>query len=234
MRHEKIRSLDHENQLYERAKVLSMRLKIPFVETKFKVTRIDTESGRHVEIDRHSRSYTRNFYNTIANIGGCYGPMLTTGGYEDGSIVPKGTNGIIFHTYLLMSSKNINDAAHAFNAPAGSDTIGIIIGTGVTAESFDDYFIETPIAHGGGQMDYAILDDVLAWDAGDREWSCTCTRVFTNNSGGTITVTEAVSIYQSTSNTLYDVCWSRDVFSGVAVLDGQSIEVEYKYIIAFP
>ncbi|GAI32534.1 unnamed protein product, partial [marine sediment metagenome] len=71
---------------------------------------------------------------------------------------------------------------------AGEVTQGIIVGTGTTAPTIDDYAIETIIPHGGagGQLNYS--DVTIAAAASDATTSqFTITRDFANGSGASIT-----------------------------------------------
>ena len=62
MRHTKVMTLEQEEALYRRARVLSSRLVIPMPELLIKISLIK-DGVKYTVIDRHAQSPTRNFYN---------------------------------------------------------------------------------------------------------------------------------------------------------------------------
>jgi hypothetical protein len=108
------------------------------------------------------------------------------------------------------------------------DDNGVVIGTGSTAVTISDYKLETQIAEGvgAGQMEHQAGTKTEPTVAGSSI-SCTLKRIFINNSGNTITVTES-GIYCYGGGTTWDFCIVRDVLpAGVAVPDGGAITVTY-------
>jgi len=107
---------------------------------------------------------------------------------------------------------------------------GIMVGTGTTTPTIDDYQLETRIAHGtsAGQLQYGgVTFGLPASDPTTSQF--TITRDFSNASGGDITVNEIG---------LYVVGWDgaaryfmaiRDVIaSGIVVPSGQTLTVNYR------
>ncbi len=112
------------------------------------------------------------------------------------------------------------------NAPAGTTTYGLRVGTGNTAVILADYAVETPIAHGtaAGQLNHLVCSVAQSVTAAP---SCyfIVQRVFANYSGGSITVREA-AIY--TKMVTWFACVARDVFgTELAVPDGGSITITW-------
>ncbi len=113
------------------------------------------------------------------------------------------------------------------NALVGEDEKGIVIGTGATAVTIEDYKIETPIAQGigAGQMEYQAETFTDPQVAGN-ECSFTNQRAIVNNSGGVITVREAGLYLYGHPPTYF--CAVRDVLaSAQAVPDGGAITITY-------
>jgi hypothetical protein len=116
---------------------------------------------------------------------------------------------------------------------AGAVTSGIIVGTGNTAPTINDYVIETLIAHGvgAGQLQYSIVTyGAPAADATTSQF--TITRNFANGSGGAITVNE-VGLYVETAPggtpVPYYFMTIRDVIAGgISVPNGQTLTVNYR------
>jgi len=114
---------------------------------------------------------------------------------------------------------------------AGIVTKGVIVGTGNTAPTINDYTIETLIAHGvgGGQLQYgAVAFGAPASDATTSRF--TITRDFANGSGGAITVNE-IALYSEgfLYNTHLYFMTIRDVIGGgIAIPNGQTLTVNYQ------
>lgn len=125
------------------------------------------------------------------------------------------------------------------NAASGDTTLGIIVGTGTTPPTINDYVIETPIAHGtgAGELQYgAVTFGAPSADSSTSQF--TITRDIANNSGGTITVSEIVlyvtmkepyGAYHECGRYTCYACILRDVISGgIAVPSGQTLTVNYR------
>ncbi len=111
------------------------------------------------------------------------------------------------------------------------DDYGILVGTGTTAETSTDYQIETKIAHGtgSGQLQYAAGDYTAAGVSGSYV-EFEVRRTFTNGSGASITVQEAVIYCKTWGAGAYRYfCIARDLTGGVSVPDGQVLTVKYIY-----
>lgn len=231
MRHDKINSVEHEEELYRRARVLSRKLKIPFVETLFRVSLVEEDGSRIPVIDRHSRSLVRNFYNRNQfNISGAF----DSGGYVDDAIQVKDTSGDLQPVSEMYGQRNLELVNDGYMAAAGDDTQGIQIGTGTTAESFDDYTIETLIDEGAGagEMRYSGIAQGEAWNAGGSYYEKNYERVIDNDSGSTIYVSESTLVWVCFYND--EFVMSRDVFPPVDVLHNKGIAIFYGLRLTYP
>ncbi len=107
-------------------------------------------------------------------------------------------------------------------------TRGILVGTGSTAVTADDFQLETEIANGSasGELVRALgvnFEGVLGTTTG---FTVLFERTFTNSSGASITINE-VAIYHLTIGAV-NLMGVRDVLStGVVVLDNESVVVRY-------
>ena len=83
------------------------------------------------------------------------------------------------------------NAAFRLDAPTAEDNAGIVVGTGTTAEASADRALVTKIVEGSGagQLNHGSSSFVAAAIVGANT-DYVCTRPFTNNSGGSITVQE--------------------------------------------
>jgi len=135
---------------------------------------------------RESHTWVRNAYNVTA-----YTLLdLTPSGvaFGDGYINCKVPDGTIKTTL----------GGWAWVGGAGTAN-GIVVGTGSTAWTFEDYKLETLIAHGNGagQLSYVVTETITDAFVGDVV-TTTGQRYFNNNSGGTIGINE-VGLYTVSS-----------------------------------
>lgn len=124
-----------------------------------------------------AHSWVRNAYNNT-----CYyllWPDVSTAAFGDGYINNKQTSGTI-----------ASPSQWSWSGSAGS-VLGIVVGTGNTVFSFEDYKLATAVAHGNGTGQLSYVLQATGTDAfvGDV---CTVTvqRYFNNNSGGDIIIAE--------------------------------------------
>jgi len=112
------------------------------------------------------------------------------------------------------------------SAGEGDDSFGIVIGTGDTPVTADDYNLESKIAHGtgAGQLSYGA---VTLYDPDIVDSNKTRQRImrsFTNNSGADITVKE-IGLIVKTSGDDYLVMVLRDVIVATTVPDGGTLDL---------
>ena len=185
-----------------------------------------------VKIDKPMRSWTRNAINILTS-GVCSVNSTDTATFGDGHINVK----IPAESILGSASYGLQMGSNVFSSPGYGDiTSGIWIGTndGVSAWDFDDFDLDTQIAHGdaAGEMRYwNSFPYSVEWSAGTRKWTIIVKRCFTNHSGGSITVNEmglvgslAYTYPASQSHCLI----ARDVLSpGVAVGNLELFQASY-------
>jgi hypothetical protein len=111
---------------------------------------------------------------------------------------------------------------------ANDDTWGMLIGTGTTPQDVQDYDIETliPTGTGAGEMTYGAQGSIQGMKVVSQTASFVLNRLFTNNSGSPIDVTELVIKGYGTGATwlIY-----RDVFSAVTVEDGETLNAKITF-----
>lgn len=115
-----------------------------------------------------------------------------------------------------------------FRTDAGTttSTYGIQVGTSTGAESISDAALGTQIAHGtsAGQLQYGSM----TYGAPSTTATTTTfrfTRVFTNGSGGTVTVQEIGLVGQSITGKRF--LFIRDLTGAVPINNGQQLTVNY-------
>ncbi len=185
------------------------------------------EGGELVlDYDMRSKSWVRNAHNILLGVYACR-DLGTT--YEAGSTYLKQTN-------ATLSSVIGNPPDNPVGA-LGSASSGIVVGTGDNAESFEGYALETLVLHGTtvGKLSYAAQNaTALSYDSGTKIWTAIFARIFNNNSGAAITITEtAMYYYDSGTGYCYMLC--RDLLgSSVEVANTAQLTVTYTMAYTFP
>jgi hypothetical protein len=135
-------------------------------------------------------------------------------------------------SYLSTGTANIN-VIFDMAAVANDTNYGILVGTGNTAPTINDYMIETLIAHGvgAGQLQYGLV--AFGAPASDATTSqITVTRDFANGSGGAITVNEIGLVcrapYGPATSIEYFLIVRDVIGGGINVPNGQTLTVNYR------
>ena len=122
-----------------------------------------------------------------------------------------------------------------FGSKVTETNFGLRVGTGTTPVTPEDYELETIIAHGtgSGQMLYSA-QTYEAVEVISNTSRFRITRVFTNNSGASISVKEigaAMGLWDNTSAYGY-LLYLRDVLaSPSSVPDGASLTLRYRFSV---
>lgn len=192
--------MDKEEKLYKQLRGLGQRLHIPTFEA-FLELEVRDKDGRVIHHHKQrSHSWVRNAYNALfCQLGG---KNASDGVFGAGNLNWKNTVGGtqsgarclgIIRCFDANTTDTVEAVTKGYYAGAGIDTSGIVVGSGVAAESFEDYALQTQIANGigAGQLSYIESNaPVKSWNGGTLKMTVAHARYFNNNSGGIITVNE--------------------------------------------
>ena len=109
------------------------------------------------------------------------------------------------------------------NAPEGNDSYGIVVGTGATPVSPDDYKLEQKIPHGSGDNQlYYQKTSVGKPNVSDGKVKLTISRVFRNDGSVDLNINEVglQVLVKDTSNNTYCVLIVRDVLPQTETIPG--------------
>jgi len=178
---------------------------------------------------RNAYNYCTRFWGQFDSVGDDYGPgttdlRSTTGNRAD------------INSPLYVKSDAMGGGfGNGYMGATGDASRGIVVGTGIGAESFESYSLGSLITHGvgSGQVSYSDTDiPVLSWDGINDKFVCTYTRRFLNNSGDTITINE-IGLISHLGNNPY--LFARDVLSpAIDLLDTQQLTVDYTLEFPYP
>ena len=159
-----------------------------------------------------SRSFVANFINTFyANL-------------SIGTVTNVATNGTSYNP-------NYNSSMYVA-AGSNNNNFGIQIGTGTKAPAITDYSLTQLIPNGtsAGQMQYgavSIMSPVI--NTTNNTGYFVVTRTFTNNSGGSITVSEVGLV---ASSTYYFLIIHDLLPTPITVPNGSSLSISYEIQVA--
>ncbi len=176
---------------------------------------------------QRGHSWTRNYWNYIfAHVSNCsiidssFGAgYISNRRFSDGAV----TNQV----YILRTYGNMLTGA-------ANTQRGIIVGVGTAAFDIEQYTLDAIIASGSsaGKLYYnASAVDSTTYAA--KAWTIVGSRVFNNNSGGSIVVAETgLTLYNSTSGEMWLV--ERSLLSPtVTVPDGAQLTITYTLVDDF-
>lgn len=182
----------------------------------------DTKTGKVIKRYRkkQSRSFVKAFMQCLELA------IAHQGGINSTNVTIKATNNAD-----NVCSFGDDDSKHNFGveAPANIDTYGIQVGIGTTAPTVSDYTIETLILQ-GAVADKFVYGATVVQSAtvSGSEMNMIMTRVFVNNSGGTITVKEVTLVCTWKITAQYKHLLLRDVVND-AVNNGQTYTITYTF-----
>lgn len=223
---------------YSEMRRLGSKLHIPVAESFWTIeTFLD---GKLSEIHRErAHSFNRNAYNVdMSQLGGkngvsTFGPGLLSIKRIDAVIAGNGIG-------LGQSTGSpIEVVGTGYRAGPAIDTFGILVGTGVNANSFEDFALQTKVANGtgAGQMSYVQSElAVQAYDGGTLTMTVAHARFFNNNSGGDIGINEVALASNGLTGggNLYAIV-TRDKLGGtVTVLNTGQLKVTYTVSLVYP
>lgn len=231
-----------EEQRYKRLKKLAQELHIPTPEAFLTLEVFDREGKLIQKHRQRSHSWTRNAYNMM--FSQMAGKDASDATFEAGKLSAKNSAGTIKNGAFPMGqyhSGSVDGTTYGFRAGAGIDIQGILVGSGVDAESFESYFLATQLDEGtgAGQISHVASEaHSIAWNGGTRVLKNDLIRYFNNNSApaGDRTVNEVAlvgTIYVANSGN--QIMVSRDkLASPVTVPNTGQLKVTYTIQLTYP
>ncbi len=234
-----------EEKLYDELRNLGLKLHIPIVETRIKLEVFDKNGSLIRKHQQRGHSWVRSFYNWLFASHAGKDLDDASPNWGDGYLNIKQVDGTIYGgngPTCQANNDTWDDTARGYRGPAGEDSWGILVGSGLNAESFDDFDLQTQITEGAGagQLNHVASEaHAITWTAGTRTMQNDLVRYFNNNSGGAINVNE-IALCPSVDRPgvvggEVPVVMSRDkLASTVSVPDTGQLKVTYTISIVYP
>jgi hypothetical protein len=220
-----------------------LALHVPICEAKILIESFDTQTKNQRLIQSYKgygHSWTRNAYNqlfsTLAAVNG------SDNTFEGGKLSIRGTNGTVeFGAQGLgLEPANMTTAGKGNIGLVGDVSQGIVVGSGVNAESFEDYVLQTIIANGAGagQLNYIQSQaTVVSYVVGTKTLTATLVRYMNNNSGGNVSVNEIALIATAWLAGGFErfIVMSRDHLGAtITIPDTGQLKVTYAISLVYP
>jgi len=229
-----------EEQKYEQLRMLGKELHIPMPEAFWELE-VRDKDGKVIQRHRErSHSWIRNAYNHLASQ--LFAKNANDDTFGAGKLsIKKEDATVLYGTYpiTLGYSSNCDIPPSGYLGSAGQNVVGIVVGTGTAAESFEDYKLDTKIANGvgAGQLSYIVSDThVITYTAATKVLKDELVRYLNNNSGGDITVNEVGIICNGyVGQSAKQWLQVRDkLAAGVTVPDTGQLKVTYTIQLTYP
>ena len=171
-----------EEKQYDQLRKLGQRLHIPIPEAFWKLEVFDKNGKLLQTHDQRSHSWTRNAYNAMfSNLASV---DLVDNLFGVGKLSGKSTAGVVLFGAkgAVISDGSFETTARGYYGAPGVIR-GIQVGSGINAESFEDFVLQTLLTEGtgAGQISYTASEAVDKSYAG-LVWTNTLIRYFNNNS----------------------------------------------------
>ena len=196
------------------------------INVEYKVSLLDVKSGKVLMEGKWipSKSFVKNFM------------AFLFANFKCGEVSATDINGNAITFKVSTGYHDQTATAIIANGGAGDSNRGIVVGKGSTPVTNNDYALEEQCVHGEGADQ--LLHSATSWSGLAEEDGyivATAERVFTNNSGATITLNEIGMYvlewrggYASPYEEVGTVMILRDVISALTVNHLQAAGVQYK------
>ena len=219
---------------------LAVRLHVPLQEAFWTLEVFDKDGELLSSHHQRSHSWTRNAYNFMFSSlaekdasDGAFGAGLLNGKDTTGA-VRSGAYPMAFrYDYSVDDLNLIHGGCRGL---AGSVAKGIVAGSGINAESLEDFVLQTLITEGAGagQLNYAT-QEAHAITYGGLVLTNTLVRYLNNNSGGDVSINEVGLIASIWISNQYPFLVVRDHLGAVVTVPttGQC-KVTYTVQLTYP
>ena len=221
---------------YDELRRLGTVLHIPTPEQFWAFSVKDQYGNVTHEHKERGHSWVRNAYNMLTSQICEINPNNST--YGAGYINLKDITAAVFSGDYQTgrSGFSVEISGSGYLGGIDSNSNGVIVGTGNTPWTFEDYNLIAAITSGSGagQLSYQAGTLAKAYNSGTKTYNVTYNRIFNNNSGTSITINE-VGIYAKYAYPGNAVMVTRDVLATpVVVAAASTLTATYTIAVTYP
>lgn len=204
----------------------------PNIGAEFEITVFGVDGKPRQVVKQEAQCYVMNFLRMIrhwffnSKLPGGNTVVSTNFKNLSGSIVASSG---VYYSVSCSRDWYLNWGSFLANPAAGDLTKGIVAGSGSTVVTYDDYKIETIVAHGtgAGQLNYDA-GAFLPLEISGNKMTIPLTRMMSNGGSSSVTVNE-IALY---GMGMITIMLLRDLLPSSIVLNpGESMMVVYKLIL---
>ena len=226
---------------YEELERLALLCRVPMPKA-FITLEVFDKNGKLLQKHRQrSHSWTRNAYNMMfSQLAGKNADDNTFGA---GKLSVKELTGDVRYDDKPFGQYDatVDGTDLGYRAPAGEDGRGILVGSGINAEDFEDYVLQTQITDGtgAGQISHTQSQaHAITWTGGTLTFKNDLIRYFNNNSApaGDRAINEVcIAAKCMADGAAKEVMMSRDhLASTVTVPSTGQLKVTYTISLTYP
>lgn len=231
-----------EETLYEQFRELGQRLHLPVPEAFWEVEVRDRDGQVLGRLRQRSHSWVRNAYNLM--FAALAGKNLDNASFGAGYLSLKDTGNVVRRgegMTIGYAALSWDDTSFGLRGPAGNDSYGIQVGSGLNPEDFEDYALQSKIPDGTGpsQLTYVQSEaHAITWTPATLTLKNELVRYFNNNSGSNVDINEVALVCRGyilgTSAPTYYVFARDKLASMVTVPDTGQLKVTYTVQLTYP
>jgi hypothetical protein len=184
-------------------------------------------------VEQKSNSFTRNYYNSAA-WNAILSNTLGAAAFGDGSFYMKRYSGV------AVAFQPAYPGAWSAEGLAADTTTGILVGSNATAESIEDYALNTLIAEGIGaeQLNYSATIGWMSWNALILTSTSHHQRFIANNGASNVIVRECglvKTLHSASTATYVTYLLIRDVLATpITIAPGEGMLITYNLGSTYP
>jgi hypothetical protein len=184
-------------------------------------------------VEQKSNSFTRNYYNSAA-WNAILSNSLGAAAFGDGSLYMKRYNA------AAVAFQPAYPGTWSAEGAAADAATGILVGTNATAESIEDYAMNTLVAegNGAGQLNYSTTIGWMSWNGTTKVSTSHHQRFFANNGPSDVIVRECglvKTLHTASTATYSTFLLIRDVLGTPATIaPGEGLLITYNLGSTYP
>ncbi len=194
-----------------------------------------------IEWEEEAHSFVRNWYTLLISQAfdiDALGLTAQCACYGAGKFVIKETDASFTAHTVPMDIGTAGGSNDGYRGAASNCALGVQVGTGTNANSFEDAQLQTKVVEGTGSgqlshvamVDYTAGCDKPTYSSCTTKWTHSLFRFFNNNSGGTIGINEVGLVANPNNEGIFFMVARDKLCAQVCVTDAGQLKVTYTMV----